>query len=327
MAAGDASPTLVWGPLLSASTMEYLDSGKLRDQVHKKSPIWNWLRSGERIKVLSGGERIRLPVMYEGSGNFKRYSDLEVLDVTGYDGVTNAFFDWKQASTAVIISGKEIRSNQGENRIRDLWKDKMFQAEATLADNLADDAYSDGTANGSKQTTGLAAMVATTTTSGTYATINTANNTAWRNNSTTSVGNAAVNLLPALRTLYNDCTEITGVDGEPDAVFTTQTVAEVLEALVVPAIRYVGGEEANLYAKPRYRNATIHWEAKCQSGTLYLLNSRHVFSFVHRDANFSMLAGGKQTPVNQDAFVAPILWQGNMGTNLRSALGKLTGLT
>lgn len=327
MAVGDASPTLTWGPLLSATTMEYLDSGKLRDQVHKRSPFWKWLRGGERIKTLSGGERIKLPVMYEGSGNFKRYSGLEVLDVTGYDGVTNAFYDWKQAAVAVIISGLEKRSNQGENRIRDLWKDKMFQAEATLADELATDAYSDGTASGSKQTTGLAAMVATTTTSGTYANINTANNDKWRNQVSTSVGNAAVNLLPALRTLYNDCTEVAGVDGEPDAIFTTQTMAEVLEALVIPAIRYSGGEEADLSAKPRFRNATVNWEAKCQSGILYLLNSRHVFAFVHRDANFSMLPSGTQNPVNQDAFVAPILWQGNMGTNLRSALGKLTGLT
>lgn len=325
--AGEGSPSITWGPLLAATTMEYLDSGKLRDQVHKRSPLWRWLRSKQRIKVLSGGERIKLPVMYDGSGNFKRYSGLEVLDVTGYDGVTNAFFDWKQAATAVVISGLDKRSNQGENRVRDLWKDKMLQAESTLADNLATDAYSDGTASGSKQTTGLAAMVATTTTSGTYADINFGTNTAWRNNVITGVGAAATNLLTNLRTIYNDGLEVAGVEGEPDAIFTTQTVAEALEALVQPSIRYVGGQEADLYAKPVFRNATIYWEAKCQSGTLYLLNSNHIFSFVHRDANFSMLPSGTQNPVNQDAFVAPILWQGNMGTNLRAALGKLTGIT
>jgi len=31
--------------------------------------------------------------------------------------------------------------------------------------------------------------------------------------------------------------------------------------------------------------------------------------------------------VNQDSFLAPILFQGNMATNLRAAHGKLTGLT
>lgn len=327
MAIGDAAPTLVWGPLLSSTTMAYLESGKLRDQVHKNSPLWSWLRSKGRLKRLSGGERIKLPLMYEGSGNFKRYTGLQTLTPTGYDGITNSFYDWKQAATTVVISGRDKRSNQGENQIRSLLKDKLFQAEATLGDNLATDAYSDGTANGSLQTTGLLAMVATTVTSGTYADINFANNTVWRNQVATSVGNAAVNLLPNLRTTYNDCTEISGVDGAPDGIFTTQTMAETLEALVVPAIRYTGGGSSDLSSKPIFRGAEIHWESKCQSGVLYLLNSSHVFAFVHKDADFAMTEAGLQIPVNQDAWIAPILWQGNMATNLRSALGKLTGLT
>jgi len=40
-----------------------------------------------------------------------------------------------------------------------------------------------------------------------------------------------------------------------------------------------------------------------------------------------MADGGLQNPVNQDAFIAPILYQGNLGTNLRSAHGVLQGIT
>ena len=36
---------------------------------------------------------------------------------------------------------------------------------------------------------------------------------------------------------------------------------------------------------------------------------------------------GFQRPINQDALVAQLLYQGNMGTDLRSALGKLTGIS
>jgi hypothetical protein len=323
----DANPTIVWGGLLGTTVMNYLDSGMLRDQVHKRSPFWKWMNEGNRIKKLSGGERIKLPVMYEGSGNFKRYSGNESLDPSGYDGQTQAHFDWKQAATTVVISGLEKRSNQGESRIRDLGKDRMMQAEATLADNLATDAYSTGVADGSKQITGLGAMVASTVTSGTYASIDFGSNDKWRNNVISSVGNAAANLLSNLRILYNDCTEISGVDGEPDGIFTTQTMAETLEALIVPAIRYTSGGDGDLSIKPRFRGASIHWEAKCQGGTLYVLNSRHIFIFVHKDAYFSMGPAGMQSPVNQDSFLAPILFQGNMATNLRAALGKLTGLT
>ena len=318
---------ITWGPLISSTVMNYLESGMLRDQVHKNSPLWKWLNEKGRLKTLTGGERIKLPMMHQDSGNFKRYAGLEVLDVSGYDGVTNVFYDWKQAASAVVVSGLDKRANQGESRIRDLTKDKTFQAESALADNLASDAYSDGCANGSKQITGLAAMIVDAPTSGTYATVNSENNDKWRNQVATSVGNAAVNLVPNLRTVYNDCTEIAGVDGEPDGLFMSQTEAETLESLITPAIRYSPGGEGQMSIKPKYRAADVMWEAKCQSGTVYVLNSRHVFLFVHRDANLTSSEVGMQSPVNQDAFIVPILFQGNMGTNLRSALGKLVGIT
>ena len=326
--ASQGAPTLSWGGLLATTIMEYIDSGMLRDQVHNRSPLWKWLRDSGRIRRLSGGERIRVPQMFEGSGNFKRYAGNEALDPSPYDGQTNAFYSWKQAATTYVLSGLDKRSNQGENRIRELAKDRMFQAEATLGDNLATDAYSAGCAAGSKQITGLAAMLSSST-SGTYADINfgDGNNTTWRNNLITGVGNPAVNLLSNLRTGYNDATEIAGVEGEPDAIFTTQALAETLEALVVPAIRYVGGEDADLSAKPRFRNAKIFWEAKCQAGIVYILNSNHIFMFVHKDADLALSDAGVQMPVNQDTFIAPILFQGNMGTNLRAGLSKLTGAT
>jgi hypothetical protein len=93
----DANPSITWGGLLSTTVMNYLDSGMLRDQVHKRSSLWKWLNEGSRIKKLTGGERIKLPVMYEGSGNFKRYSGYETLDPSGYDGQTNAVIEekWK----------------------------------------------------------------------------------------------------------------------------------------------------------------------------------------------------------------------------------------
>jgi hypothetical protein len=60
---------------------------------------------------------------------------------------------------------------------------------------------------------------------------------------------------------------------------------------------------------------------------MYVLNSKHIFMFVHKDADMTPSAEGMRSPINQDAFVMPILYQGNLATNLRSALGKLTGIT
>jgi hypothetical protein len=325
--AGEGAPTLTWSTVLSGTLMKYIESGALLDQVHNRSPLWKWVRDKGRMKTLSGGERISVPVLYEDSGNFKYYSGTEQLNVTGYEGITRAFYPWIQAATAVVLSGIDQRVNMGESKVRDIGKDKIMQAEGALADNLATGGYSDGTGTSNKQLDGLEAMVATTNTSGTYASINFGTNTKWRNQVTTGVGNAAANILSNLRVVFNDCIEVAGVQGQPDGIFTQQGTAEALEALIVPAIRYAPDGKGELSIKPTFRGASINWEAKCTSGMLYVLNSNHFFHFVHRDANLKMNPEGFQRPINQDTLVAQLLYQGNFGTNLRAALGKLTGIT
>jgi len=48
---------------------------------------------------------------------------------------------------------------------------------------------------------------------------------------------------------------------------------------------------------------------------------------VHSDANFSMAEGGFQKPINQDALVTQIFFQGNLSTDNRRKQGKLAGIT
>ena len=71
----------------------------------------------------------------------------------------------------------------------------------------------------------------------------------------------------------------------------------------------------------------MQWDEHVQGGVLYALNSNHIFFFVHRDANFTMNPEGFQRPHNQDAMIAQILFQGNLGTNNRRKLGKLAGIS
>ena len=203
MAFSKATPTLEWGPVLTTTLMKFLDSGALHDQIFTSTWLLDWLRSKKRLKTIDGGERIRLGGLFEGSGNVKRYSGDEVLDTSPANGMTSMFFNWKQAAATVSINGLEQRKNMGASQVRSLAKEKTMQSMLSLAETLAGDAFSDGTADGSKQMSGLDAMIATDPTSGTYADINSATNSAWRNQIKTSIGSGAVNLLPALREVFN----------------------------------------------------------------------------------------------------------------------------
>lgn len=328
--ANDTSLTLSYATLLSTTLMKVLESGALQDNVFNSDVTLQHLREGGRVKTIDGGERLRVGLMHEKNSTAGWYADYQTLDTTPQEGFTTAFYNWKQGAVSVSVSGKELRSNKGPSKLVSIQQEKISQAGASLTDILATGIFSDGTGSGSKQITGLAAMIETTPGTTAYASVPTSN-TAWRNQVQTSVGAAATYLLPKLRTLWNNCKQGKGgANSVPDFIVTTQTVCESLEALLFPQVRYEQnpktGTDSGL-TKLTFKGATIEWDAYCDSGMLYLLNSKHMFLFVHSDANFAMAEGGFQKPINQDALVCQILFQGNLATNNRRKLGKLQGIT
>ena len=328
-----SSLTQNYETLLSSTLHKVLGTGAFADNIFNADPLLSWLREGGRVKVIDGGERIRVPILYEKSSAGGYYSGYDLLDTTAQEGHTTAFFNWKQAAYSVSVSGLELRSNSGsKEKINDIQEAKITQAAKSLSDTIASGVYSDGTGSGNKQITGLGAMHATDpTASASYAEISQADNAAWRNQAQASAGAIATNLMSNLRTLMNNCSQGSGgVDTSPDAIFTTQAVHEGLEALLFPMVRYQpnpgGGADAGIETL-KFKGAAIHWDAFCSTGELHALNSAHIGMFVHKDANFAMAEGGFQRPTNQDAFVTQILLQANLVTNNRRKGGKIEGLT
>jgi len=337
------SPTLLQIPsgaggvtyesLLTTTLMKVLSSNVIQDQVYDANPLLDWLRSGDRVKVLDGGERIQIPIMTGKNSTTGSYGGYDLLDTTAQDNLTMAFFNWKQYSGSISINGLEMRSNaSSKEKIADLQASKIESASMSLVDTLATDVYTDGAGNGSKNITGLAAMIETTPGNAAYASVPTAN-TYWQNKSTATVGSAAVNLVPKLRTLMNDVKQGKGAAATgADFIITTQAVHEAAEALIESRVRYApnpsgSGAEMSMNGNPVFKGAEIQWSDFCPTQSVFVLNSNHIMLFVHRDANFSMAEGGFQRPVNQDAYLAQILFQGNLACNNRRKLGKLTGVT
>ena len=330
--ATESSISDTYGPLLTTTLKRVLDSGALHDNIFNNDVLLQWLRGGNRVKTVDGGERMRVGIMDSKNTTAKWYADYESLDVTAQSGMTSAFYTWKQGSTSVSVNGRELRSNKGKARITNLQQEKISQAAASLVDIVATGAFSDGTGTGSKQMTGLAAMIEDVpgTTVGAYAGIP-VGNTAWQNQAATSVGAAAVNLLPKLRTVYNDCKQGKGgANSSPDMFITTQSIHESFEALMYPQVRYQpnpsSGADAGI-EKLKFKGADVVWDDYCTSGVVYVLNSNHITMFVHSDANFSMAEGGFQKPINQDALVTQIFFQGNLSTDNRRKQGKLKAIT
>lgn len=317
---------------LLASTLERaVESGVVQDAVFKMRPLLNKLRESGNLMVVNGGERLRVQFQYDTNSTVDSYTDDETLDVTRQDNVTSAFFQWKQYSVSIVITGRELRINKGsETQLFNLLEQKTFDAAQSLQKRLAADLFTDGTGNGSKNLTGLEAALEDSPGTTAYASVPT-DNTAWRNDTvSTSVGAAAVNLLPNMRTGYNNVVQIggSGDNAGTDLWVTTQSIHESFEALHQPHFRFGVNDRPDLSSSnPTFKDGEVIWDPDCVSGNMYGLNLSAAKLFVHDDANFDESDEGLQRPVNQDSFISQLLFMGNFLTNNRAKHTKLAGIT
>ena len=301
---------------------------KLVDNIFDNYPLLSWLNGqlgqamrGSSVKrVVDGGESIVEHLLYGKNSTAKSYSGAEILDTSLQEGMTIARYNWKQYSASVGITGLEKRSNMGEAALIRLLESKTQQSTMSLRDKLSEGAWSDGTGNGGKDLTGLQAIVDSTTTVGGLAPATFA---WWAASESGTAGSFAATGLEKMRTTYNT---ITYGNDKPDAIFTDQDVFEYFEKALQPQERYQNTQVANSgFANLTFKGIPLLWDRDCPDKEMYFLNSKYINLVVHRDADIA--TGAFQTPENQDVSTAQILFQGNLTTNNRRMLGKITGFT
>jgi hypothetical protein len=108
------------------------------------------------------------------------YSGYDQLLNPALDLFNDAFFDPKMVVVPVILSMQEILNNEGEAQLMDVYDSYISAAERALEDTMDAGIYSDGTANGGKQVTGLATAVPIVTNTGVYGGIDRAAAVIWQ---------------------------------------------------------------------------------------------------------------------------------------------------
>src|SRR5262245_26077410 len=114
------SLTLSYDAVLSTTLFNYRKT--LEDAISTANAFLYYVMKksqGGYKKVSDLGDRMQIPLMYE-LGNADAYSGYDVLNVQPADGITSAFFDWRQAAVPISISGLEEKKNRGEAKIIDL---------------------------------------------------------------------------------------------------------------------------------------------------------------------------------------------------------------
>jgi hypothetical protein len=303
---------------------------KLEDNFFNDFPTLKFFRSKGRVQRESGGAQIVEHVLYESNSTIRAVSGYELLDTTPQEGMTQAFYNWKEYAGTISISRKEERQNSGKHKLLSLLEAKTTQAEQTLKYKVTTDFFANISSTPTKAIDGIFLHASNSPSTTTLGAISGLTYSWWRNYAT-SVGTYAANLEASLRTGYNNCS---GGGGDfADAIICSQTALEYYESLSVTQKRYVDEQmSADLgFRTLTYKGAKMFWDGGLATNipstgeTMILVNTKHSRLVIDTESDFVITPF--QTPDNQLARVAKILVMLNFCTAQRRKLGLLYGIT
>jgi len=292
---------------------------KLVDNVFSARPLVYFLKKAGQVRVINGGNKIVLPLMYGQNSTAGSYSAYDSISITPQTGITAAEYNWKQYAATIAISGIEEAQNSSEEAIIDLLEAKTFQAEETITEQM-DQMFiqSDGTGNSGKDWLGLEILVrdAQATVGGIDASVD-----SWWESYVD--GGAASLSLADMRTAYNS---VAVGNDQPNVILTEQTLFEAYEDLLQSQERFMDASTADGgFQNLLFKGAPVVYDDYVNTGDMYFLNTKYIRLVGHGDNWF------KPTPFvrpdNQDARYAQILCYGELTISNRARQGVLTDRT
>jgi len=312
-----ASPNSTYTEIVT-STLAHR-SGEIADNVSVNVALLDRLKKKGNITLIPGGRTIVQELEYAENSTFMRYSGYEQLNIAASDVFSAAEFNWKQAATAVTMSGLEGLQNTGSDRVFALLKNRIKNAERTMANNIGADVYSTGTASDSKQIGGLQLIVADDPTSGTVGGISRSTYSFWRNkifdiSSAGGSGTASSSTIQGhMFSLYS---QLTRNNDAPDLMVADNVYYGAYLASLQTIQRITDDKMASAgFISLKYMKSDVVLDGgaggNCPASHMYMLNTNYLHFVSHSDRNFVPI-GGERFSTNQDASVSLLGWAGNM---------------
>ena len=302
-------------------------SKEVADNISKHNALYRKLTGEGKVRLEDGGLSIVQPLEYASNTTYQRYSGYDVLNIAAVDVLSAAEFPWRQVAVNLAVSGLEMRTNSGENRIINFVKAKVKNAQHSFANGLSADLYSDGTA--ANQVNGLQALIADAGT-GTVGGINSSTYAFWQNIVQSAAaplqGGAAIT--PSATTIESLMLPLwikltRGMD-MPNLIVMSDDYFTMYEQSQTSLKRYTSDENGKGgMTSMKYKSADVFFDSSggIPAAHAYFLNTAYMDLVIHKDANITMLDDVES--INQDALVKTIIWQGNLAVANRSLQGVL----
>lgn len=311
--------TAIGTDTLTSISRQYI-MPEIVDNIYHSNPLF--YRMNQSNRKIQGGTQLEFPVMYARFSSGGTYSGYDVLTVTPSDTVMNSAFTWKQQYVPVVVDGLSLIKADSPEAIANLLRLLFQQAEEEMCEFLATGIFSDGTSD-AKQITGLQLAVDS---AGTYGTLSRSSYSWWQSYED---GTTTLLSLSALQTAHGTATE---GGRHPSIIVSQQANYNRYYSLGIGTqVQDVGpkGYDDQLFAAgfnnllfngvPWVVDSHVH-----NSTTIYMLNEDYLFLVVTPRADF--LLEDFQTPTNQDAMVAKLLWAGEMVCTNPARQAKLTAV-
>lgn len=286
---------------LLSTTIDHFVS-KLEAQAWERTVLLSLLRQNGMPS--QNGDRIVQPLLYGQTSAKGSFADDDVFSAPTRDGITAAAFEFKQYYASIMITGVEKAKNSGREQILSLLKARLKQAEMSIADDVNEMLYGDGSGNSNKDFDGLAALIAA---GNTYGGIDRSDaNNAWWRGTRTDLSGALT--LAAMRTAYND--GVKGTDS-PTHIITTQEGFESYEELAEGSIVHEDTALADMgFDNLKFKSAPVVFDRDVADGEMHFLNMDYI-EFVTLDGKWFDVSEWLR-PTNQDAQYKNILLYGNL---------------
>lgn len=294
---------------LSTAVANYSD--KLYDNVTNQIALLRFLKQRGNVKTFDGGPKIYENVIYnEATGGW--YSGAEVLSTADRDMMTTAEFDWKQHYATVTMTGKEEIENAGSGRMHDLFEGKLKGAEAKVMNDVGESLFFSNTENNGKSIGGLQHLVSDTPSSPTVGGISAGDNAFWRNyNFDFSSNGLTAGTSTILTALNTACLNTERGTEYVNLIVAGTTYFSYFEGAMQAKQYFTGSDTADAGFKTyQYKGAQVMYDSNCSSTRMYGLNLDYIFFRPFKGRNFTQ--GARKDSINQDVFVVPMWFAGNL---------------
>jgi hypothetical protein len=301
----------------SSSYEDLVSSNNAMLAVMRRKGLWQTY-SGPRIRqTLQIGKQVA-----------QWYNGYDTLLNPAIDLFNDAYFEAKMVVVPIVLSSQELLNSEGEAQLMDVYDAYLSAAERSLEDTLDAAIYSDGTANGGKQLTGLKTAVPIVTNSGVYGGIDRATATIWQtksfdaNSFATAIGTQVsdttirpfLNKIMTQQSRQRDYADLLIMSPEHYAAYDKATIAiqrqtneTSLGKLGFSALEYIGGG----------KRAEIVLDggigSNMDANTTFGLNTDSLRLRYHPSRNFDKLFDGDgMMPIDKDAIAQFIGWMGEL---------------